>query len=121
MSFDDLFYKSYDKANYNCAHFLADAWQELKQENISEHLKFFLAEEKQAAAILRKRFHAHSEPVDPCIVLLHSRVAGHLAHVGMFTQGRVLHINAMGVHYQTLDVVKLGFHRCKFYTPCSNT
>lgn len=116
MSIDALYSKTYDKNAYNCAHLVADAWELVTGNSIQEALAVFLvpAKLRTAPASLRERFVRHDKPVSPCVVLM--RRANTPPHVGMYYNGRVIHITEVGVQYQPLDVVSRGFTNVGYYT-----
>lgn len=115
MSLDPLFKKNYDKNYYNCAHFVSDAWELVTGRSISHELSCFLAPSKlrHAPNTLKESWVKLDSPTSPCIVLMRkNRVP---PHVGMFFEGRVIHITEIGVQYQPLEVVSRGFANIGFY------
>lgn len=115
MSIDHLFNRVYDINTYNCVHFLCEAWKHVTGQNLSHRLEGFL--QPASARVFKKseikQLTKLEGPADPCIVVLHK--PRHSPHVGMFLRGKVLHISALGVQYQPLHVVQIGFNRVSFY------
>lgn len=115
MSIDPLFSKRYDKAAYNCAHFLVDAWRHVTGEDLGDRLAGFLR--PPAARVVdwgqRHGFAPLDRPRSPCIVAMHRPRT--VPHVGMYYRGRVLHLHERGVEYQPLDVASRGFTKLRYY------
>lgn len=116
MNLDDLFFKKYDKNNYNCAHFVRDAWELETGEDISEELEGFLlpAKSRYARAALRRIFKKIKKPQSPCIVLMQRPRS--VPHVGIYLRGKVLHLHEKGVERMTPEIASRGFKKVGFYT-----
>ena len=115
MSIDPFFNRVYDKSKYNCAHFVAEVWQHLTGDDIHDFLKGFLLppRERYVKSGVRHNFEKLGKPTSPCIVLMRKPCLA--PHVGLFYQGRVFHINEMGVQFQPLNVATRGFTKLSFY------
>lgn len=114
-SIDEFFNKKYSSKNYHCAHFACEVWDKLTGDDISNKFGGILAPvgEQVAAYNLRKVFTKLNKPETPCIVLMQRRHS--TPHVGIYINGRVLHLKENGVEFQPLDVATLGFTRIGFY------
>jgi len=112
---DSLMGKVYDKNKYNCAHFTIDVWKVITGEDITEAFKGLLEPLKynKATMSLREGFKRLKEPVNPCIVLMNRK--GSTPHVGVWYNGKVLHLTESGAIYAPLDVAMLGFKQRRFY------
>lgn len=98
----------YDADRYCCEHFLIDAYKHYKQIDLSPKLLtsgFFCAPNI-------RNFDRVDKPSQYSIVLFRARSQ---AHVGLWVDGRVLHLEPHGVVWQSLDIVKKGFERVLFY------
>jgi len=98
----------YDAQSYCCEHFLIDAYRHYTGIDISNKLLtigFF------SASNLRQ-FVPVVEPSQHTIVLFRDKGK---AHVGLWIDGRVLHLEPHGVVWQTLNIVKQGFERVTYY------
>ncbi|WP_227430381.1 hypothetical protein [Psychrobacter sp. I-STPA6b] len=98
----------YDADSYCCEHFLVDAYRHYTDIDLTPKLLtrgFFNVRNL-------RNFKQVSEPRQYTIVLLRSRGK---AHVGLWVNGRVLHLDNKGVVWQSLDIVKQGFERVLFY------
>lgn len=60
-----------------------------------------------------RKFKRLVRPSSPCIVLMQR--PHFTPHVGVFYNGRVIHLKPSGVEYQPLDVVARGFTSVRFY------
>jgi len=114
-SIDSLHGKVYDKNKYNCAHFTVDAWKYLFDEDIQEAFRGLLAplKDNKATLALRKGFKRLQSPINPCIVLF-SR-SHSTPHVGLYIDGKILHLTEQGVQYVPLCVAGMGFKTRRFY------
>jgi hypothetical protein len=115
MSLDNLFSKVYDEDHYNCAHFVADAWEAETGQSIRSALDGFLlpASDRKADMSANRQLRPLKAPRSPCIVLMRSRKAP--PHVGIYLRGRVGHIKKCGVAFQPLRLATLGFSTVRFY------
>lgn len=112
---DQFFFKRYNKDRYNCGHFVAEVWKVVTGQSIDTAMGSFLrpASERDAPASIRAHFSRILAPDAPCIVLMtrpHSE-----PHVGIYLDGKVLHIHEYGTEFQPLDVASRGFRKVKFY------
>lgn len=112
---DDLFWKQYDRQNYNCAHFARDVWQIETGADITETLSGFLLPpgERKVDPGLRRKFKRLSKPVSPCIVLMHRPKS--VPHVGVYLRGKVIHLHEKGVEFVSMDIATRGFKKMGFY------
>lgn len=115
MSIDTFLTKRYNKNTYNCAHFVCDLWLHLTGEDISFKLTGFLVPKKdrKVSFSLFRNFTKLDKPQSPCIVLMQSRISD--PHVGVFLNGRVIHIKENGVEYQPMEVCTYGYDKIGFY------
>lgn len=111
---DEFFNRTYDKSNYHCGHFVCEAWQKLTGQVLSDTLKGFLCRRLERKAILSdlKRFRILKKPESPCIALFQSTRSQ--THVGIWLNGKILHIGPAGVQYQPIDVVSISFSKIRF-------
>lgn len=117
MNFDALFYREYDYGRYNCLHFTIEAWQMLFGVDLSILAQVFVQEgrEYRMGGLSRCRmFRRLRNPESPC--LCHMRgVASDETHMATFLDGRVLHINELGVQYFPPEVIFPQFKKVLFY------
>lgn len=98
----------YDADKYCCEHFLIDAYKHYTGKDISNRL---LTSGFFNASNLRQ-FMPVTEPTQHTIVLFRDKGK---AHVGLWLDGRVLHLEPHGVVWQSLNIVMQGFERVVFY------
>ena len=98
----------YDADKYCCEHFLIDAYRHYTGIDISNKL---LTSGFFNASNLRQ-FVPVIEPTQHTIVLFRDKGK---AHVGLWIDGRVLHLEQQGVVWQMLDIVKRNFERVTYY------
>lgn len=100
----------YDADKYCCEHFLIDAYRYYTGIDISNKL---LTSGFFCASNLRQ-FVPVTEPRQHTIVLFRDKGK---AHVGLWLDGRVLHLEPHGVVWQSLNIVMQGFERVTYYEP----
>lgn len=99
---------TYDANKYCCEHFLIDAYKHYRQMDLSPKLLtrgFFCAQNL-------RQFVPVIEPSQYTIVLFRDK---NKAHVGLWIDGRILHLEPHGVVWQPLDYIKRDFDRVVFY------
>lgn len=103
--------------NYNCAHFLCDAWEQENGEDIREVMGCFLAtrQGRTADSRLVHGLQRLPGPIAPCIVLWRRR--GAAPHVGLYSRRTVLHLTDSGPIRQLLAVASIGYTSTRFYAP----
>jgi hypothetical protein len=114
--FDDYFNRVYDNDSYNCAHLVCEAWQDITGDDLSEVLKGFLqpVKDRTAELSIKNKLKRSKELVSPCIVLMTHKNSE--PHVGIYIDGKVLHIREIGVHYQPLEMASFGYSNRRYYT-----
>jgi cell wall-associated NlpC family hydrolase len=125
MDLGDLIHKQFDLRNYNCYHFARDVWRHVT------------GKELPGVACPRTLLHAHeivttyTDPLDadrpmfrelygaksPCIAVFSRRGA---SHVGVYLDGRVLHLGVSGARHESIESVKAihGYRHTRFFEPC---
>lgn len=93
---DDLMDKVWTK-NYTCHEFACDAWKKITGEKLT-----FKSRKKLDI------------PESPCIVMLSNDERSD-SHVGIYFEGRVIHLGARGVQYIPLECLQMGFKKAVFY------
>lgn len=115
MNLNQFKTKTYDSANYNCAHFLCDAWLEITNQDISFAL-FDLCkarEQREVKSDKLKRFKRLDKPESPCILLFSGKTE---THTGIFLDNLVLHFTENGMQYVPLSIAMIGFDSVRYYT-----
>lgn len=106
MSFENLLGKAY-QPEYTCYEFACDAWQHIADENLTERMQEFL---NGIGAFTRLEV-----PASPCIAFFY-RTDKSPTHVGLFIDGRILHLGFRGAQYVPLDLLMTTFKEVRFYT-----
>lgn len=105
------------RPDYNCAHFVADAWERETGRDIRSIMTGFLAAPglRRAPPQLREDFIRYRSPVSPCIVIFRRVKA--TTHAGIFVRGKVLHLTDQGPIRQLLATASIGYTSVRFYAP----
>lgn len=96
MMLDDIMDRKLKKG-YTCHEFVCEAWKKITGKEL----------------VLKKRKQI-KVPESPCIVLLYNNDRSD-SHVGIFYEGRIVHLSVRGVQYIPLEYVKIGFKKVSFY------
>jgi hypothetical protein len=100
---------------YNCAHFAEEVWLALTGECLSDRaghlLRTGVQPDLRASEV--SKFEKLPAPVDPSLVVMRRRGAS--PHVGVYTRGKVLHLQHSGVEFMELEVATRGFSKVSFY------
>jgi len=115
MSIDEFLGKVYDRNNYNCAHFTADVYKHLTGRDIEGNLKglLFPLKDNHPTIDLRKGWTRLSTPENPCIVLFNGKNIE--PHVGVYHNGKVIHLTTSGAQYVDLELAMLTFKTVRYY------
>jgi hypothetical protein len=105
------------RADYNCAHFFCDAWEQETGEDIRDIFDSFLAPRRQrwADSAQRRYMHRLAAPTALCAVLWRRR--GYAPHLGLYVRRNVLHLTDHGVLRQPLLLASVGYHSTRYYAP----
>ena len=117
-SIDALLNRQYDAKNYHCVHFVIDAAKYLFE---LDYTSYFLSLAGAWSHEIKQAHHAYNfkqcvqldAPKDGCVVLMTNLMNN--AHVGLYYQGRVLHIAEQGVYFQELRSLTRNYSGFKFY------
>ncbi len=120
MNFDKYLDRVYNSSKYNCTHFVCEIWNDLFKQDISKALGGALRAQRE------RRINAHdlasfkrlALPVAPCIALF--QISAKAPHVGIFLNGRILHITESGVEWNCLEIIMLNFNKVRFYSVKAN-
>ena len=93
---NEFFGRTWSK-DYNCYNLASDAWLKITGK------KMIVGDYEQL-----------DKPESPCIVFMSNSEYSE-KHVGIFYNGKVLHLAMRGVQYIKLDLLKLQFKKVSFY------
>lgn len=105
MNFDHLLSKNY-QPGYTCYEFTCEAWQHITHENLTERMHNFLNGSGEFSLL--------HEPESPCIAFFY-RNNKTPTHVGVFIDGRIIHLGFRGAQYVPLDMLMTTFKEVRFY------
>lgn len=113
----------FDIRHNNCWHFVRDVWRDLTGDDIGEPELATCApgEFDEIIDAWRMRFVECDQPKGRTSAIALFLRRGHVPHVGVWFQGRVLHFKRTGVQYDTLRVASAGFPAIKYYLPCQSS
>lgn len=92
----------YDKKKYNCFHFASDIWRELTGENTIVG----------SPADMKKHFERTPVPISPCLAVFTGK---NETHIGVYIEGKILHLTKEGAVRERLASVKAHFSKVSFY------
>lgn len=104
MNLDQFLDRTWSK-DYTCNEFSCEVWQHITGENLKERLTSFLNGTGSFTQL--------SAPESPCIALFLRKNAD--SHVGIFFEGKLLHLTQKGAHYVHLEIMQGGFQQPRFY------
>lgn len=94
----------YHPQNNNCGHFVVKIWKQLTGQDITKYLL-------QPLDKIAGDFTKLKEPQSPCLTVM---TFGGVTHVGVWYEGKLLHMTDKGPVYQELSSVKENF-KYRFY------
>lgn len=100
---DNYLDRQFNWQSYNCWHFANEVWKDL----CGKELLATSADQAQGA------YRVLHQAVSPCLVLFQG--VAPVPHVGVYYQGRVLHLREEGARYEQLHLARIGFHTVTFY------
>jgi hypothetical protein len=115
MDVDKFMFKKYVDDVYTCQNFARDVWLELTGEDLSERLAGLLGSKSSRKVRLShvKAFTRLAHPISPCLIMFTQ--FNRDPHIGVFYQGRVLHLNLNGPEYLPIQLAGRGFTDRRFY------
>lgn len=108
--------REFNDRRYNCFDFAREVWKSLTGKDLGPQTPSVRSVDTYTiqALSVADTLQRHSEPVDPCIVLmLRKRLE---PHIGIYYRGRILHLNRQGAHYADFGHVVAPYTTVQFYT-----
>ena len=109
-----------DKApvpGFDCLDLAREVWGYVSEEDAKSHLDELCAgvhaEDGHVVLSTMKKFEKLETPSEKCFVVMHGP-KGKL-HIGVFVDGRVIHMTHNGVEYRPLSMMKMLFHKIGYY------
>jgi hypothetical protein len=115
MNIDQFLDRQYDSKNYNCVHFVCEVFTKLFNEDYYKILGGFLFApgHRCTCKIDLRPIQQVARPERPCLALF--QVAKNNPHVGIWMDGKILHLRESGVSLMPLEIVMLSFKKVRFY------
>lgn len=100
---------------YNCLDFVREVWLAMKEEDVTDKLTGLIGDFANRKANLSgvKAFKRLQEPINPCFVVMQR--FKYVPHVGIYLNGRILHLKDTGVEFQPLIVAKSYYQTVRYY------
>ncbi len=107
--------------NYNCWDFIRDVWLDHCGVDLGRRTPDSITTQDFLKAFSGQEFDVHNrivhqiaQPEEPCLVYM-SR-PNSLSHVGVWVQGRLLHLRPRGnVVHEDFELASIGFPEIRFY------
>lgn len=114
MSTDDFLDRTPGRT-YNCFDFVQEVWLRMTGEDVRNKMTKLIGDFKNRrwTASGMKQFKRLTEPSHPCFVVMQRKRT--TPHVGIWFEGRVLHLTATGVEWQPLQVARRYFTDIRYY------
>lgn len=112
---DKYLSKTFNHRNYNCYHFVREVWLELTGIDLGDQAPETVSAQSYTEKALQvaNTLERLQSPSDPCIVLLQrARIE---PHIGVYVDGKVLHLTRTGAYFMTLNQVTPGYPTVSFY------
>jgi hypothetical protein len=112
----DPFLDRVETPGYNCLDFTREAWAYLFGNDSAIRIEKLCKAAHQGDIPVSAwgEFETLSKPVSPCFVVWKRKKV--CPHVGIYIDGRVLHLTPIGAEFQVFDVVQLCLNRkARFY------
>ena len=115
MNFGELMSKRYDAHNYHCGHFTVDAWEMVTGEDASAKLAGLLVplDCVKVAKCTMSKCHELRAPKSPCFAVMTNALGDR--HLGVFLDGRILHITETYPEMTKLNLATRMFKKVQFY------
>ena len=112
MNLDQFHNRTYNAKHYNCMHFMADVWLHLTNIDIRNQIESIFNEHKFKNKHMRV-IQPLNEPVNPCIAVM--KRPRSTPHVGIYIDGRILHLTELGVECFPVEIAMRGFSNIRYF------
>lgn len=108
--------RRFNLVNNNCWHLVKDVWLELTGVDLEDFTPQTPTKTScwVATTEAQSRFRELSEPESPCIVLMQRAID--IPHIGVYIDGKLLHLRPTGTIWQPLEIARIGFPVLLYYT-----
>lgn len=113
---DNYLSKQFVAGKYECWDMAKEVWKDITGQDIQQCRPIGYTRESVWMHVTSQQPHFKelASPESPCLVLMQR--ANDVPHIGVFFEGRVLHLRRNGAAYQSLDIARVGFPVVLFYT-----
>lgn len=103
------------RPGYNCLDFTREVWKAMTGQDITAALTRLTGRFAERKATLSgfRAFKRLPGPQSPCLVVMQR--LRFVPHLGIFLDGRILHMHTRGVEFQPLAVSSIYFQTLKYY------
>lgn len=112
MNINELFTKTYHKRNYNCCHFVIDAFKIVNGKDISGIFESAARMKMNSRELCGLK---ECEKGNIVLAIFQNYDTGDV-HVGIRIGNQILHITESGVSYVPLPVVMTNFKKVRYFT-----
>lgn len=117
MNLDRYFTKLYHPRDYNCMHFTRDVIKDFTDTDIMEFVKSVMISDinrkiDKDLAVNAKKLKVET-PENFCVA--HMRQGILPPHVGVYINGKILHITHYGVQYVEPEAARIGYLDMRYY------
>jgi hypothetical protein len=111
----DRFLDRMPRPGYNCLDFTREVWLALTGQDITERLTGLVGDFacRKATVSGVKGFKRLQTPSSPCFVVMQR--TKFVPHIGIFLNGRMLHMSNKGVQYMPIEVARAYFTGIRYY------
>lgn len=112
---EHFMFKEYHERDYNCAHFVAEVWEHITGNDITEDLQGFLLPvgERKIYRDKLRNFKRLDRPKSPSIAVFRGGLSE--PHAGIYIDGKIFHIKKAGVFYQNVGLAKAYHYKVNYY------
>lgn len=111
----DKFLDRVPRPGYNCLSFAREVWLDIVNEDIKDQLDNLVNSITAGKLSLAsaKGFRWLQKPESPCFVVMQRFRC--TPHIGIYLDGRILHLRAYGAEYQPIKIAKAYFQTIRYY------
>lgn len=102
MNIDQFLDREYDCESYNCGHFVVEVYKELTGIDLKNICSAFLSSNLEWYSKELKFRTRLDKPVSPCLAMIKGN--WQIPHVGIYIDGKILHLNDQGSSLDPLEV-----------------
>lgn len=115
MTSIDVFLDRVPRKGYNCLDFVREVWLYLYREDVTAKLTKLVGDfvNRKVTVSGVKGFKRLQQPESPCFVVMQRSRC--VPHVGIYLDGRILHLGSKGVEFAMPIVARRYFTQLRYY------